>query len=184
GTQTYWVDPDGNYHSSLPSSIASSAPTSVNNSDRTRPGMGLLGSSMSKAGYGTTTGNGTTIPDGWRQVTGSLTPKYTATTTLSPSQQAIFDRSQQAQGNLAQIAQDQSAFLQNYLSSGIDTSGLPGLQSSYGPGYNTNFNGNLGLVQNAGLNTNFNGNLGLQTALGDGYATTYAGADDFSADRR
>lgn len=43
------------------------------------------------------------------------TPKFTQTTTLSPSQQAIFDQSQAAEGNLAGIAADQSAFLKDYL---------------------------------------------------------------------
>lgn len=43
------------------------------------------------------------------------TPKFTQTTTLSPSQQAIFDQSQAAQGNLAGIASEQSAFLKDYL---------------------------------------------------------------------
>lgn len=90
----------------------------------------------------------------------SGTPIYTQTTSLSPSQQRIFNQSQAAQGNLAGIAADQSAFLQDYLGQQMDFSGLPALQSSYGPGYNTNFNRNLGL------------------------ATSYAGADDFSADRR
>lgn len=44
-------------------------------------------------------------------------PTYTANTTLSPEQQAIFDASQSAQGNLANIANDQSAWLGDYLSS-------------------------------------------------------------------
>lgn len=44
------------------------------------------------------------------------TPTYTATTALTPEQQAIFDKTQSAQGNLAGIAKDQSAFLQDYLS--------------------------------------------------------------------
>lgn len=43
------------------------------------------------------------------------TPTYTATTQLTPEQQAIFDKTQAAQGNLAGIAEDQSAFLQDYL---------------------------------------------------------------------
>lgn len=42
-------------------------------------------------------------------------PQYTATTTLSPSQQAIFDQTQAAQGNLAGLANEQSAKLQDYL---------------------------------------------------------------------
>ncbi|MGN6768276.1 MAG: tail fiber domain-containing protein [Rhizobiaceae bacterium] len=37
------------------------------------------------------------------------TPKYTQTTTYSPEQQTIFDKSQEAQTNLANIAADQSA---------------------------------------------------------------------------
>lgn len=44
-------------------------------------------------------------------------PKYTANTTLSPEQQKIFDASQSAQGNLANIANDQSAWLGDYLKS-------------------------------------------------------------------
>ena len=49
--------------------------------------------------------------------TGKLvtTPSFTQTTTLSDGQQAIFDESQAAQGNLAGIANDQSAFLREYL---------------------------------------------------------------------
>lgn len=42
-------------------------------------------------------------------------PKYSQTTTLSPEQQAIFDQSQQAQGNLAGLANDQSAAMRDYL---------------------------------------------------------------------
>lgn len=42
-------------------------------------------------------------------------PTYTANTTLSPEQQAIFDASQAAEGNLANIAKDQSAWLGDYL---------------------------------------------------------------------
>jgi hypothetical protein len=42
-------------------------------------------------------------------------PQYTQTTTLSPEQQGIFDKSQQAQSNIAGIASDQSAKLGEYL---------------------------------------------------------------------
>lgn len=44
------------------------------------------------------------------------TPQFTQTTTLSPSQQEIFDQSQAAEGNMAGIANEQSAFLRDYLS--------------------------------------------------------------------
>lgn len=43
------------------------------------------------------------------------TPQFTQTTTLSPEQQAIFDQTQSAQGNLAGLANDQSAFMADYL---------------------------------------------------------------------
>lgn len=42
-------------------------------------------------------------------------PKYNQTTTLSPEQQAIFEQTQQAQGNLAGLASDQSAAMRDYL---------------------------------------------------------------------
>lgn len=96
-------------------------------------------------------------------------PRYTQTTTLSPEQQALYDRGTAAQGNIASLAQQMSGSLGNTLSKPMDTSGLPDLQSNFGSGYNAKFN------------TKFNGDLGLQTNLG--LQTTYAGADDFSADR-
>lgn len=42
-------------------------------------------------------------------------PQYTATTQYSPEQQAIFDKTTQAENNLAQIAVDQSANVSNTL---------------------------------------------------------------------
>lgn len=43
------------------------------------------------------------------------TPTYSQTTTLSPSQQAIFDQSQAAEGNMAALANEQTAFLRDYM---------------------------------------------------------------------
>lgn len=43
------------------------------------------------------------------------TPQYTATQKLSDPAQQIYDTNQAAQGNLANIARDQSGFLQGYL---------------------------------------------------------------------
>lgn len=43
------------------------------------------------------------------------TPSFTQTTSLSPEQQAIFDQTQAAETNMAGIANEQSAFLQDYL---------------------------------------------------------------------
>lgn len=84
-------------------------------------------------------------------------PTYTANTTLSPEQQAIFDSTQSAEGNLANIARDQSKWLGDFLKGGVDLGGLPGLQGEIGGNYNT--------------------------ALG-GLQASYAGGDDFSADRQ
>lgn len=42
-------------------------------------------------------------------------PQYTATQTLSPEQQGIFDASTSAQTNLAQTADERSGFLKDYL---------------------------------------------------------------------
>lgn len=48
------------------------------------------------------------------------TPQYTATTTLSPQQQAILDQTQAANLNLGSIANERSAFLEDYLSKPFD----------------------------------------------------------------
>lgn len=48
------------------------------------------------------------------------TPKYTATTTLTPQQQAILDQTQAANLNLGTIANERSAFLKDYLAKDFD----------------------------------------------------------------
>src|SRR5690606_22969217 len=55
----------------------------------------------------------TSYVDSWGK-TVSL-PRFTQTTTLTPEQQAIFDQTQGAQTNLAELANTQSSFLQDYL---------------------------------------------------------------------
>lgn len=97
------------------------------------------------------------------------TPQYTQTTNLSPQQQAIFDQTQKAQGNLATIANNQSSFLKDYLSKGVDVSGAPALATPNG--MKTSIGGNFA----TGVNQNKNI---------EGIQTSYAGADDFSADRQ
>ena len=52
-------------------------------------------------------------------------PQFTATQTLTPTDQAAFDQSSQAKLNLASIANLSSAQLQQLLGSGIDLSNLP-----------------------------------------------------------
>ena len=58
------------------------------------------------------TGTQTIIDPNGKQI---QVPQYTANTTLSPSQQAIFDQTQSAEKNLAGIANEQSAWLGEYL---------------------------------------------------------------------
>lgn len=60
----------------------------------------------------TNEGNETFVDSQGRTVT---TPKYAQHTTLSPAQQAIFDKSQAAESNLAGLAQQQSGMLQDYM---------------------------------------------------------------------
>lgn len=60
-------------------------------------------------------------------------PHYLQTTTLSPEQQAIFEQTQAAQGNLAGIAVDQSAAMRDYLNNPF----------SYSPGEHEAWAGNL-----------------------------------------
>lgn len=96
--------------------------------------------------------------DDWSQVQGLLNPGYTATTELSPENQKIYDEMMRSKLNLSKTASEQTDFLRKYLSKPMDTSGAPGQWKYLGKNY--------------------------QTKLGDGYATSYAGADDFSADRQ
>lgn len=58
-------------------------------------------------------------------------PQYTATTSLSPSQQAIFDQTQEAQGNLAGLASDQSARLRELLNSPFEFNNQDAADWSY-----------------------------------------------------
>ncbi len=58
------------------------------------------------------TGSSTMTDPSGKEIT---VPQFTATQTFSPSQQAIFDKTQAAQGNLAGLAQDQSARLSDML---------------------------------------------------------------------
>jgi hypothetical protein len=102
------------------------------------------------------------------------TPTYTATTQLSDSQKAIKDQTDAASLNLGTIANNQSDFLKNYLGAGIDTSGAPELQTSIGNG----FSGNIGGSYRDTIGGNYT------TDLGPDWQTSYAGADDFSADRQ
>ena len=88
------------------------------------------------------------------------TPRYEQTTSLNPQAQAALDASLSAQSNLAGLASQQASRLQTSLADPIDVSGLPGLQGDFGSAFDPRFNQSVNL------------------------ATSYAGADDFSADRQ
>lgn len=75
----------------------------VNMTDQVNPWGNVSYNQNGTTGYVDSTGKYTTIP------------KFTQTTTLSPEQQGIFDKSQAAQSNIAGIAQDQSAAIGDYL---------------------------------------------------------------------
>jgi len=101
-------------------------------------------------------------------------PTFTATQTLSPQQQAIQNQNKGAQLNLATIANNQSGFLKDYLGKPADTSNAPGLIS----------NPNLSTTIGGGYNTNFGKDIGGSFTNNVDLATSYQGADDFSADRQ
>lgn len=141
--------------------------------------------------YGSIT-NSQTGTTGFQDAQGNWieTPRFTQTTTLSPEQDRIRQQSEQASLNLASLANQQSDFLGGYLGKGLDTSSLTGLQSQIGGPFNSNFSGQVG----GGFNTQFGQDIGgsysdqlggnYTSSLGPDWQTSYAGADDFSADRQ
>ena len=101
-------------------------------------------------------------------------PRFTATQTLSPEQQAIQGQTQAAQYNLAGMANAQSGKIAGILSNNMDFSGAP----TGGSGQNI-----------AGLpaaSTSFSQGGQLQSQLGPAGAitNTYGPADNYSADRQ
>lgn len=109
-------------------------------------------------------------------------PTFTATQTLSPEQQAIQDQTRGAQGNLASIANAQSGFLKDYLGQGVNTTGVPGLMGS--AGQRTNIGGSYATSVGGGYDTSFDRNIRGNFTDKVDLVDTYAGADDFSADRQ
>lgn len=99
--QSYWRGPNGEIQSSAPMVSSTSA-----------GGQGQQRWNANEGRWETVGGGGgktTSSPAaGWSQVKGIYVPQYTATQTLSPSQQAIFDQTQGASLNLAKIANEQS----------------------------------------------------------------------------
>lgn len=93
-------------------------------------------------------------------------PRYSATQTLSPSQQAIFDTQQQAQANLGTIAADQSNWLKDYLGKQFNIDGAPtaaNISNINAPQYQQ--------YQNA---PQLNGQIGNAGDITKSYGTDYA----------
>lgn len=156
---TYWFNKKtGEYSSSDPFAKTRTATADTTKTDaftrardakRSGP-AGTGGSANKYIGSDAKTGKTTGSADDWSQVTGLLTPGYTATTELSPENQRIYDEMMKSKFNLSKTAAEQTDFLRGYLGKPMDTSGAPE----------------------------------QWTYLGKNYKTSYAGADDFSADRQ
>jgi hypothetical protein len=102
-------------------------------------------------------------------------PRFTATQTLSPQQQAIQNQREATQYNLAGMGNQQSQRVANLLSTPFQTSG-------YGP-----TGGNAAYLQNlAPALTSYAGGGPLQRSIGPTgpITNTYGPADNFSADRQ
>ena len=100
-------------------------------------------------------------------------PRFTATQTQTPTQQNLQATRDAAQQNLAEISQNQSSSMKNYLSGSVNLSGAPAA-------------GNASTLGNAPapyFSYDMGGNI--QSQLGDAGAITkdYGPADNFSADR-
>jgi hypothetical protein len=101
-------------------------------------------------------------------------PRFTATQTLSPTQQAIQGQTEGAQYNLAGMANAQSGRIAGLLGSEMDTSGAPTA-------------GNAGNITGVpGAQTSYDPGGAIQSQLGpsDAITKTYGPADNFSADRQ
>lgn len=117
--QSYWVSPEGEYQTHAPGMVSTTQQTST-------PKTWVDDMGNTHTGIEETGGSSTTqsVPAGWTQQQGYMIPQWEAVQSLSPEQQKILDQSQGAQLNLATLANNQSAFLNDYLGKPMDTSGL------------------------------------------------------------
>ncbi|MEI5680504.1 tail fiber domain-containing protein [Mesorhizobium sp. CCNWLW179-1] len=178
--QSYWKSPDGKYQTNAPGMVNTNAPGTT----KKEPIYGPTSRDGKRQVIGykdVTTGGGSSssVPTGWTQVNGQLVPQYTATQTLSPEQQKIFEQTQGAQLNLGTLANQQSKFLTDYLGKPFSLNGLPAggnansltmpnyQQFGKGPGLQTD-------IANAGK---------IQSSFGGSGAITNTYSTDFSKDR-
>lgn len=156
--QTYFYNPKTGEYSTSKKITGYTPKTGQSDQDLRR--AGIFGGYSPAAQLGTLSqgsGGQPIYEDGWQQVKGNLTPQYTATTTLSPEQQAILDQTNGASLNLATIANERSNFLRDYLGKEIDLSKAPALQSGFDlsgapslqSGFNTDFSADRQRVESA-----------------------------------
>lgn len=116
----YWYNPStGEYRSAPPGGASGGGGTtrSQGKNNLTPAQLAFLGVNGVGGGSGSSS-----IPEGWQQVRGNYIPTYTATQTLSPEQQKIFDQTQAAQLNLGRLANQQSARLIDYMANPVNLS--------------------------------------------------------------
>lgn len=160
-------------------------------------GGGYSGGNPQVNGPGSGTGGGTkstttggALPTGWTQVNGYQIPTWTATQTLSPTQQKIFDASQQAQINLANVAQQQSGRLGDLLNRPMDLSKLPAGGNAANldmPQYQQFSAGNAlktGIADAGNITKSIAGAGNIANTFGDAGNITRTYGTDFSADRQ
>ena len=175
--QKYWKSPDGQYQTNAPGMTGGGSTTTK------QPIYGATNREGKQqiVGYkDVTTNNGGSIPQGWTQVSGNLIPSYTATQTLSPEQQKIFNEQQAAQLNLGRIANSQSSFLNQYLNKPFTLDGLPqggNASNLQAPQYQQ-------LGAGPKLQTGIDNAGKIQTSFGGNGAITNTYNTDFSADRQ
>lgn len=128
---TWYVGPNGEYSQSKPGlvPIYSTTPASkpvYGGTPNQHGGSVNIRSGAQPGTAATQSVSGYTLPKGYKEVKGYYIPQYTATQTLSPSQQKIFDETQGASLNLAKLANNQSGRLDELLSKpfSLEDSGL------------------------------------------------------------
>lgn len=131
--QTWYRGPNGELTQTAPQGYVPPSSTSGSSSpfgDVTREDGGFEGATVQtgNGGAGGSAGSGF-LPDGWEQITGHYVPQWTATQEYSPGEQAVYDANLTARQNLANLAANQSGFLDEYLGKPMDLSGMPGVDS-------------------------------------------------------
>lgn len=119
--QTWWKGPNGELTQTAPAGVQGAGTTTREPVYRETREGGKVQTGWKEV----ETPGGTTMPEGWSQVSGYYVPTYTATQTISPGEQAVYDAGVKARGNLANLAANQSAFLNDYLGKPMDLSGAP-----------------------------------------------------------